>query len=160
MPTKPKTNKHTNTYKQKKKVHIKPELVCGALMHGDMPILRMIKKRGFCHLINKPFRWDPDEPPTTLFLMLCHHDELPVCSIEWMIRNGADLRTKDEYGANAMHYAVAGKCPETVCALWRTQERHWLLHEPNNDGNTAQQMIEEDNDEEEIVLQPGQIGNH
>ena len=124
-------------------------MVCGALMHGDMNLLGLIKKWGFCHLINKPFRVSPDVMPTTLFLMLCHHDDLPVCSIEWMIRNGADLRSKDEYGANAMHYAVAGKCPETVCALWRTQERDWLLNEPNNDGKTAQQMIEEDNDKED-----------
>jgi hypothetical protein len=122
-----------------------PDVLKNWLMDGNIKALAAVKKLGWSHLINQPFKWHPEEPSNTLFLLLCYHDGLPVYSIEWMIENGADLRAKDHHGATAMHYAVAGKCPETVVALWRTQEKEWLMHEPDNDGKTPQQMIDEDN---------------
>jgi ankyrin repeat protein len=147
-----KCKKKSNKKEKKKTIDIlksnppPPGLLKDWLMQGDIKALAAVKKLGWSHLINEPFKWhpDPNHPPSTLFLLLCCHDGLPVCSIEWMIENGADLRVKDEYGATAMHYAVAGKCPETVCALWRTEEKEWFLNEPNNDGKTPMQMIEED----------------
>jgi len=143
-------NKRNKNKKQEYKVikidkdHPPPkDLLHQWLVDGDMKPLSLMVELNWCHLINEPYKYRNDQPPKIMFLLLCSRDDLPLCSIEWMIENGADLRAKDEYGNNAMHWACIGKAGQVVGVLGKSREKYWLMHEPDGYGNPAIQLIRE-----------------
>jgi len=77
-----------------------------------------------------------------LLLLACRFS-VPIEGVRWLIKNGADLRVKDDCGLNAMHCAVIGQDPFVVEALLQTDAAAWMLQDKDGCGKTPYEFADE-----------------